>query len=349
MGFQSTAFRIAESAERFSRLYQIGEVASSVFAEVPNPATSTYISAIAELQNSMSTALEPGITAAAQLKMHESKLLAALAPVNEATQRLSALAEAIKINTSFHDLGKVGAFAQIRHFEELTGDRILKFDEDHFVNKLALSNSFEPIGAGLKIEADLLPFQPLPDNGYVRYFEEPNNAYRAFEDQPSFPNHTTTCPTKHLIEPNFRPRPDYLAIIADRNLSIEERGRAFALSGLPFHYWSNYFCDEDFDTWVEDEVETAKRHRERILCFVNKINQIYRRASRIILQAYRRLNKSWKNSFVFSWRHAYLNQIHTLKDAEIKLSDFFISTTPRHSRESSFSNYEFYRKYHRCI
>jgi len=350
MGFQSAAFRIAESAERYSQLYQIGEVASSVFAEVPNPATSTYIIAIAELQNSMRTALEPGITATAQLKLHESKLLAALAPVNEATQRLSALAEAIKINTSFHDLGKVGAFAQIRHFEELTGDRILKFDEDHFVNKLLLSNSFEPIGTGLKIDADLLPFHALPYNGSIRYFEEPNHAYRTFEDQPSFPDHTTTCPTKHLIDPNFRPRPDYLAILADRTQSIEKRSRAFALSGLPLNYWSDYFHDEDFYEdgfydWVEDEVETAKRHRERILCLVNKINQIYRRASRIILQAYRRLNRSWKNSFVFSWRHAYLNQIHTLKDAEIKLSDFFILKTPRYSRESSFFSYEFCRKH----
>jgi hypothetical protein len=345
MGQQSAAFRMAESIERFNQLSKIGEAPGSVITGVTSQAISSHFCAAARLQDKVRSALEPGIAAAAQLQLHQSKLAAALVPIAGAAERIRELSEAIKINTSFRRLGESSAFTQIRRFEELTGDRILKFDEDHFVNKLALSNSFEPIGAGLKIEADFLPFQPLPDNGYVRYFEEPNNAYRAFEAQSSFPNHTTTCPTKHLIDPNFRLRPNYLAIIADRSLSIEERGRAFVLSGLPFHYWSNYFCDEDFDTWVEDEVETAKRHRERILCFVNKINQIYRRASRIILQAYRRLNKSWKNSFVFSWRHAYLNQIHTLKDAEIKLSDFFISTTPRHSRESSFFSYEFCRKH----
>ncbi|SEQ58003.1 hypothetical protein [Neolewinella agarilytica] len=342
-GQQSAAFRMAESIGRFNQISKIGETPGIVITGVTSQAISSHFCAAARLQDKVHSALEPGIAVAAQLQLHQSKLAAALAPVAGAAERLRELSEAIKINTSFRRLGEASAFTQIRYFEEFTGDRLLKFDEDHFIHKIALSNSFEPIGAGLKIEADFLPFQPLPDDGYVRYFEEPNNAYRAFEDQPSFPNYTTTCPTKHFIEPNFRPRHDYLAIITDRNLSIEERGRAFALSGLPFHYWSNYFCDEEFDTWVEDEVETAKRHRERILCFVNKINQIYRRASRIVLQAYRRLTKTWKNASVFSWRYAHLNRIHTLKDAEIKLSDFFISTTQRHSRGSSFFSYEFCR------
>jgi hypothetical protein len=343
--YQSNAFRIAESVERFDRICKCGELAGDTIVKTLGPSVSTRFGAAAELQSRVQSLLEPIQNIDRQLQLSEAQLQIATAPRYQATERLNALLEAININISFGHLRDTGAFTQIRRFEELIGDRILKFDEDHFANKIALSNSFEPIGAGFKTEAGFIPYQPFSVKNLVWDFGKPHHTYRAFGDQSSLFDYEAYCRARQTIEPWYHRVPDYHAIIADKNLSLEERGRAFALSGLPFCYWSDYFLDEDFASWVEVEVETAKGHRERILCLVNKINQIYRRASRIVLQAYRRLTKRWKNASVFSWRYADLNQINTLKDAEIKLSHFFISITSRYSRVSSFSCYEFRRKH----
>ena len=339
---QSSAFSFTESAERFDRISKFGEVPGSTIADTLGASVATCFGAATELQSRVQSFFEPIQQIDRQLEVYNAKLT--LAPIYPATERLDALSEAININVNFRHLEDVGAFTQIRHFEELTGDRFLKFDEDHFANKIALSNSFEPIGAGFKTEADFIPYQPFSDKDFVWDFGKPNT-YRACKDQPLLSGYETYCRARQNVEPWYHQVPDYLAIVTDKKLSIEERGRAFALSGLPFYCWFDYFLDEDFDLWVEVEVEAAKVHRERILCLVNKINQIYRRASRIILQAYRRLTRRWKIASVFSWRYADLNQIKTIKDAEIKLPHFFISITSRCSRVPSFPCYEFTRKH----
>ena len=349
IGYQSAALEIAESAERFSQFSRIGEVAAGVPTGVHHGAISSYYSAAARLQEKVRSALAPSIAAAAQLQQHQSKLAIALAPITEASEKLRELSEAIKINTSFQHLDDAPAFTQIRCLEELTGSRILNFDEEQYLNKITFSHSFEPIGARVKIDADCLPLESSASFIGTRTSEEPDNECRTFKNQSSFFDHKTDRGTKFILEPDYRPHPDYLSIIADRNLALEERGRAFALSGLPFSFWSDHFCLEEFETWAEDEVEAAKQRRERILSLANKINQAYRRACRVIIQSYRRLARSWKKFTVFSWRYAHLDQIHTLKDVEIKLSHFFISITSRLARESSFIIYGYYRKYHCCI
>ena len=136
MGQQSAALRIAESANRFGDIAKAAELAVSVGAGANTHALATHISAISAAQKSFATAFEPASAMAAQLQLFDKKMLAVLAPIKEATEKMSALSAAIKINTSFYDLGKVPAFTQIRLFEKITGECLLKFDESDLLKKL---------------------------------------------------------------------------------------------------------------------------------------------------------------------------------------------------------------------
>lgn len=348
MGQQSDAFKIAESANRFGDIAKAAELAVSVGAGARTQAQASHISAISAAQKTFPIAFEPASAMAAQLQLFDNKMLAALAPIKEATEKMSALSAALKINTSFHDLGKAPAFTQIRLFEKITGECLLKFDEGDLLKKIGQSNSSTPINSAFKAVANFAPTLPLPDDSLLNYIDEGIQRHNPAGAPSRFTVPKTTCRTKHTPYQVLAAL-DHTTLLSSQKLTLEERGRAFILSGLPFSHWNEYFSAEDFNQWTDNQINQAKRYKEFILSIANKIKQAMRRACRLVQQARRRLTKSWRTAPVFSWRYAHLNQIHTLKEAEIKLHNFFISITSRLAREPSFSNYEFPRKYHRCI